>query len=119
MNVEFADELQGCKKPMSRDLTGLMTHENTGVAGYSAAAVVDARELKVQQSICPCVELWSRRSRFKFPLLHCIVHVSLERGREAPTVTVTMPVVSLDEFSLSLSDSTTGEGNTPTLVHPT
>ena len=28
---------------MSRDLTGLMTHENTGVAGYSAAAVVDAR----------------------------------------------------------------------------
>ena len=76
-------------------------------------------ELKVQQSICPDVELWSRRSRFKFPLLHCIVHVSLERSREAPTVTVTMPVVSLDDFSLSLSDSPTGEGNTPTLVHPT
>ena len=41
VNVEFEDELQGCKKPMSRDLTGLMTHENSGVAGHSAAADVD------------------------------------------------------------------------------
>ena len=24
------------------------------------------------------MKLWSRRSRLKFPLLHCIVHVSLE-----------------------------------------
>ena len=41
MNVEFEDELQGCKKPMSRDLTGLMTLENSGVAGHSATADVD------------------------------------------------------------------------------
>ena len=38
---EFEDELQGCKKPMSRDLAGLMTHENSGVAGHSATADVD------------------------------------------------------------------------------
>ena len=34
------------------------------------------------------------------------------RGREAPTVIVTMPVVSLDDFSLN----TTGEGNMLTIV---
>ena len=60
VNVDFEDELQGCKKPMSRDLTSLMTHENSGVtshsatadvdensdvAGYSAAAVVDERRV--------------------------------------------------------------------------
>ena len=93
VNVEFEDKLQGCKKPMSRDLTGLMTHKKSGVAGHSASADVDEtvmlevillrllwmrKELQVQQSNCPSVKLWRRRSRLKFPLLHCIVHVSLE-----------------------------------------
>ena len=45
VNVEFEHELQGCKKPMSRDLAGLMTHENSGVAGHSTAADVDERRL--------------------------------------------------------------------------
>ena len=35
-------------------------------------------ELQVQQSSCSGVKLWSRRSRLKFPLLHCIVQKSLE-----------------------------------------
>ena len=38
-------------------------------------------------------------------------------GDEA--VTVTMPVVSLDDFSLTLTDNTTGKVNTPTIVHTT
>ena len=55
VNVEFKDGLLGCKKSMSRDVTSLVTHEN------------------------------SRRSRLKFPLLHCIVHVSLEGQRCSTT----------------------------------
>ena len=50
------------------------------------------------------------------------------KGREAPqpfhlggdeAVTVTTLVVSLDKFPLTLSDNTTGEGNTLTTVHTT
>ena len=85
-------------------------------------------ELQVQQSNCPGVKLWSRTRRPKFLLLHCVVHVLLEGaenlhnlfhlgGEEA--VTVTTLVVSLDNFSLTLTDNTTGEGNTLTTVHTT
>ena len=83
-------------------------------------------ELQLQQSNCPGAKLWSRRSWFKFPLLHCVVHVSLEGAeREAPqpphlggdeAVTVTMLVVLLDDFSLTFSDNTTGEDNMLTIV---
>ena len=41
MIVEFENELQGCKKPMSRELTGLMPHKKSGVAGHSVTADVD------------------------------------------------------------------------------
>ena len=119
MNVEFQDELQECKKPMSRDLTGLMTHENSDVAGYSAAAVVDARRVAsstIELRRCEAVESQKSAQAPAAPL-YCAFVVGW--GREAPkpfhlggdeAVTVTMPVVSLDDVSQSLSDSTTGEG---------
>ena len=45
VNVEFEEELQGCKKTMSRDLTSLVTHENSGGASHSATADVDVRRV--------------------------------------------------------------------------
>ena len=44
VNVESKSELQWCKSLMLRDFTALVTHENSDVAGYSAAAIVDERE---------------------------------------------------------------------------
>ena len=88
-------------------------------------------QLQVQQLNCPDVKLFSRISWLAFPLLHCVAHALMEGSREAPPVrreappcrhgggeeiTVITPVVSLDYFSLGLTDNTTGEGNTPTLV---
>ena len=72
------------------------------------------------------MKLWSRTRRPKFlfaPLCRACV---VGRSREAPqpfhlgggeAVTVTTLVVSLDNFSLTLTDNTTGEGNTLTTVH--
>ena len=54
MNFEFEDELQGCKKPMSRDLTGLMTHENSGVACHSTTADVDENSDVPGLFCCDC-----------------------------------------------------------------
>ena len=53
---------------------------------------------------CPVVKLWSRRE------------APLFRPGGGEEITVTTPVVSLDYFSLGLTDNTTGEGNTPTLA---
>ena len=72
VNVEFKDGLLGCKKSMLRDLTGLVTHKNSDVAGHSAAAVVDERRaasLTIELPRC------AHPSSF---LLHCVVHVLLE-----------------------------------------
>ena len=140
VNPEYEDELQGFKKPMLRDLTGLLTHENSGVAGrsatadvdensdvpgYSAAAVVDERRVASSTIDLPRCEAVESQKSAQVPdaPLYCTFVVGC--GREAPkpfhlggdeAVTVTMRVVSLDDFSQSLSDSTTGEGNTPTIV---
>ena len=125
VDVEFVDELQECKKPMPRDLTGLMTNENSGVAGYSAAAVVEARRVASSTIELPRCEAVESQKSAQVPdaPLYCAFVVG--KCREAPkpfhlggdeAVTVTMPVVSLDDFSQSLSDSTTGEGNTSTIV---
>ena len=59
VNVEFKDGLLGCKKSMLRDLTGLVTHKNSDVAGHSAAAVVDERRATsstIELSRCETVE---------------------------------------------------------------
>ena len=77
VDVEFKDGLLGCKKSMLRDLTGLVKHKNSDVAGHSAAAVVDERRATsstIDLSRCETVE--SHTS--KFLLLHCVVHVLLE-----------------------------------------
>ena len=127
VNVEFKNGLLGCKKSMLTDLTGLVTHENSDVAGFSAAAVVDERRVArstIELPSCEAVE--SRKSaQVAVAPLYCACIIG--RGREAPqpfhlrgdVVTVTMPVVPLDEFSLNLTDLTAGESNTPTNVHTT
>ena len=128
VNVEFKNGLLGCKKSMLRDLTGLVTRKNSDVAGHSAAAVVDERRAtssRIELSRCEAVESHTSTQVPFAPLCRaCIVG----RGREAPqhfhiggdeAVTVTTLVVSLDNFSLTLTDNTTGEDNTPTTVHTT
>ena len=93
VNVEFEDELQGCKKPMSREMThensGVACHsatadvdENSDVAGYSAAAVVHERRVASSTIELPRCKAVESQSRLKFLLLHCIVHVSLEQSLE-------------------------------------
>ena len=128
VNVEFKDGLLGCKKSMLRDLTGLVTRKNSDVASHSAAAVVDERRVAsttIELYRCKTVEPHTS-TQFPFaPLCRaCIVG----RGREAPqpfhlggdeAVTVTTLVVSLDNFSLTLTDNTTGKGITLTTVHTT
>ena len=107
VNVEFKDGLLGCKKSMLRDLTGLVTHKNSDVAGHSAAAVVDERRATsstIELSRCKTVESHtSTQVPFASLCRACIVG----RSREAPqpfhlggeeAVTVTMLVVSLDVF---------------------
>ena len=118
VNVEFKDGLLGCEKSMLRDLTGLLTHENSDVAGYFAAAVVDERRVTtstIELAKCEAVEL-QKSAQVPVAPLYCACIVG--RCREAPqhfhlgddeAVTVTTPVVS----------HTTGEGNTPTIVHAT
>ena len=84
VNVEFEDELQGCKKPMSRDLTGLRTLENSAVAGYSGAAVVDDRRVAsstIELPRCEVVEL-QKSAEVSVTPLYCPCIVG--RGREAP-----------------------------------
>ena len=114
VNVEFKDGLMGCKKSMSRDVTSLVTHENSDVAGYSAAAVVGERERGVASSTielprCEAVES-QKSAQVPVAPLYCACLVG--RSRDAPqpfhlggveAVTVTMPVVSLDDFSLTLT----------------
>ena len=84
VNVEFKDGLLGCKKPMLRDLTGLVTHKNSDVAGHSAAAVVDERRATsstIELSRCETVESHTSTQVPFAPLCRaCIVG----RGREAP-----------------------------------
>ena len=106
--------------------------ENSGVAGLSAAAVVDERGAVASSTTelprCEAVES-HKLARVPFAPL-CRARID-GRSREAPPVrreappcrhgggeeiTVITPVVSLDYFSLGLTDNTTGEGNTPTLV---
>ena len=107
VNVEFKDGLLGCKKSMMRDLTGLVTHENSDVAGHSAAAVVDERRATsstIELSRCETVESHtSTQVPFASLCRACIVG----RGREAPqpfhlggeeAVIVAMLVVLLDVF---------------------
>ena len=125
---------------MSRDLTGLVTHENSGVAGnsatsdvdensdvagYAAAAVVDVRRVASSTIELPRCETVESQKLVQVPVapLYCACFVG--RGSEAPqpthlsgdeAVTVTMPVVLLDDFSLTFLDNTTGEDNMLTIV---
>ena len=140
VNIEFKSELQWCKSPMLRDLTGLVTHENSAwaghsatadvdedsdVAGYSAAAVVDERRVAsstIELYRCEAVESHtSTQVPFASLCRACIVG----RGREAPqpfhlggavSVSVTTPIESLENLSPCLKDSTSGEDNTHTIV---
>ena len=123
LNVEFEDGLRGCKNKM-RELTSLRTHENCGMKREMLQvvllAVVDERRVVRQSkavesevglssfcSITPCMYRWKgQRGPQPFHL----------GGDEA--VTVTMLVVSLDDFPLTLTNNTL-EGNTPTIVHTT
>ena len=113
VNVEFEDEQRGCKKPMSRDLTGLVTHENSDVAshsatadvdensdvaGYSAAAVVDERRVASFTIELPSCEAVASQKSAQVPAAPLCCACIFGRSREAPTVTVTMRVVSLDDF---------------------
>ena len=107
VNVEFKAELQRCKEPMSRDLTGLTTHENSGVAGHSATADVDARRVASLTFELPRCEAVKSRKSAQVPVAPLCCACIVGRGREAPqpfhlggdeAVIVTMPVVSLDDF---------------------
>ena len=73
VNVEFKDGLLGCSKSILRDLTALVTHENSDVAGYYAAAVVDERRVarsSIELPRCEAVE--SRKSaQVPFATLCC------------------------------------------------
>ena len=107
VNVEFKDGLLGCKKSMLRDLTGLVTHKNSDVAGHSAAAVVDERRATsstIELSRCKTVE---SHTSTQVPFASLCRACFVGRSREAPqpfhfggeeSVTVTMLVVSLDVF---------------------
>ena len=73
VNVEFKDGLLGCKKFMLRDLTGLVTHENSDVGGYSAAAVVDERRVArstIELPRCGIVES-QKSAQVPVPPLYC------------------------------------------------
>ena len=88
VNDEFGDELQGCKNPMSRDIAGLVTHENSGVArhsatadvdensdvaGYSAAVVLDERRVATSTIELPRCEVVESQKSAHVPAapLHC------------------------------------------------
>ena len=146
VDVEFKYGLLGCEKTMLRGPPGLVPMRTvvwqvllpqlvwmrTVVWQVFLLRLLWIREeqLQIQQLNCRVVRLWSRISWLTFPLLRCVVHALLEGAeklhlrREAPPcrhgggeeITVITPVVSLDYFSLGLTDNTTGEGNTPTLV---
>ena len=116
VNVEFKDGLVGCKKSMFRDLTNLVTHENSDVAGYSAAAVVDERRVASSTIELPKCEPVESQKSAQDPVAPLYRACIVGRGREAPqpfhlggdeAVTATMSVVSLDDFSLTLTDNTT------------
>ena len=53
-----------------------MWDENSDVASYSAAAAVDERRVASSTIELPRCE--ALESRLKYPLLHCVVHASLE-----------------------------------------
>ena len=57
----------GCKKSMLRDLTGLVTHENSDVAGYTAA-VVDERRVARSTIELPRWEAVESRKSAKVPV---------------------------------------------------
>ena len=82
-------------------------------------------DLQVQFSNCPVVKLWSRRSRLKFLLFQCVVHVSLEGTEKLHNLfTLVVQCRSLgqrrssrwENLSPRLKDSTSGEDNTHTIV---
>ena len=100
VNVEFEDELQGCKKPMSRDLACLMTHGNSGVAGhsatadvgensdvagYSVAAVVDERRVASSTIELPRCEAVESQKSAQVPAAPLCCAWIVGRSREAPT----------------------------------
>ena len=56
----------------------LLVWMNSDVAGYSAAAVVDERRVASSTVELPRCEAGESQKLPQVPLLHCIVHVSLE-----------------------------------------
>ena len=120
VNVEFKDGLLGCKKSILRDLTGLVTHKNSDVAGNSAAAVVDERRVAsstIELYRCETVESHTS-TQLPFASLFCACIVG--KGREAPQpFHLGGEEAVIVVFSLPLTDNTTGEGNTLTTVHTT
>ena len=83
VNDESENELQGARNPCRE-----MTHENSrsvsadadeksDVAGCSSAAVVDERRVASSIGLPRCGSVKSQKSA-QVPMLHCVVHVSLE-----------------------------------------
>ena len=140
VNVEFKSELQWCKSPMLRDLTGLVTHENSGwaghsatadvdedsdVAGYSAAAIEDEKRAASSTIELPSCEAVESHTSTQVPFASLCRACIVGRGREAPqpfhlggavSVSVTTPIESLEILSPCLKDRTSGEDNTHTIV---
>ena len=121
VNVEFKSELQWCKSPMLRDVT----HEDSDVAGYSAAAFVDERRVASSTIELPSCEAVESHTSSQVPFASLCRACIVGRSREAPqpfhlggavSVSVTMPIESLENVSPCLKDSTSGEDNTHTIV---
>ena len=110
---------------MLRGPPGLVATVDSGVAGLSATAGADERRAVT----IPAPEMPSREAVESYQLTHipfapwCRA-CTAGRGREAPhfrhsgseETAAATPVVSLDCFFLGLTDSTAGEGTTPTHV---
>ena len=116
-----------------------MTHENSGwaghsatadadeesdVAGYSAAAIVDARRVASSTIGLPSCEAVESHTSTQVPFVPLCRACIAGRDREAPqpfhlggavSVSVTTPFESLEILSPRLKDSTSGD-NTHTIV---
>ena len=92
-------DLLTCKKSMLSSTIELSMCE--------AVESQKSTQVSVAPLYCACIVGWDREAPQPFHL----------GGDEA--VTVTMSNVSLADFSLTLTDNTTREDNTPTIVHTT
>ena len=119
-----------------------MTHENSGwaghsatagadeesdVAGYSAAAIVDERRVASSTIGLPRCESVKSQKSAQVPFVPLFRACIVGRSREVPQpfhlggavlVTVTTPIESLGNLSPRLKDSISGEDNTTHTIDP-